>query len=437
MTKKKIKKRFNQSIKCGTGEAFVLLKANPSIGFSKYIKKAALKNQAYDPQSEGDRANYVSWFIYNCKQKEQLINTVLKALLKERKDYWALDQLFDLAVIFAKNGNTKAQKKIYERYHEKLIYGDVNGTEAIVTLDGFDGLKFIAERRGKALIKDKGDWADSYLIDNFQEENPEIKAYKKLKKIAKENIYIKKYLDTIIENKRKRIKRPSTPEYTYEIIKQNIETKKILRPLFKVVKNLTEDDIRNLANDFLKASDIEKQKQYLRIFSEKKYPYDYQPILKIAKVKDYKDNSLVEYACEALRFFKGKDIRKLAIKKLAKTKEPTDYLHLLVNNYKKGDAKLITSLIKRIKNQHTLHDMVYGVIAIYRKNKTKECKKPLEWMYRKLRCGIHRTDLVEILHENKVMSKKILQEIEFDSYDETRKLFKKIRLSNRLYNSTK
>ena len=388
MAQTTIKKRFRESIKCGTGEAFILLRENPDIGFSKYIKKAALKNYAYDPQCEGDRANYVVRLINNCSKKEELIEEVLKALSKRQKDFWALDQLFELAAIFANNGNKKARKKIYKRYHEKLFDKSTCGERTIIKLDGFKGLKFIVERRGRALGEDADDWEDSYLLDNFQEENPEIKVYKELNKLARKNKFIKKYLDEIEKNKRLRSQRPKRPHYTYESIKENIENKKIIPAPSNVIKNLKGKDIEKLANDFLKETDPDKQEKYLRIFSQIKYPINYYPILKIAKGKNWKNNRLVEYACESLRFFKGKDIREIAIKKISKTKKPADYLDLLVANYKKGDSKLLSKIAKKTKNQHVLHHLIFGYVDIYKKNKTKECKKPLETMYSKLTCGM-------------------------------------------------
>jgi hypothetical protein len=90
----------------------------------------------------------------------------------------------------------------------------------------------------------------------------------------------------------------------------------------------------------------------------------------------------------------------------------------------------LTTLINRCRNEHEIHSMVYGIINIYEANKTKECKAPLEAVYDKLTCGIHRTDIIKILIENKVLSTKLKNEIRFDSSDEIREIYKD--LKNRL-----
>jgi hypothetical protein len=53
----------------------------------------------------------------------------------------------------------------------------------------------------------------------------------------------------------------------------------------------------------------------------------------------------------------------------------------------------------------------------------RECKEPLEIIYDKMNCGLHRTDLVKILIENDVLSEKIRNEIQFDCNGETRRLY--------------
>ena len=193
------------------------------------------------------------------------------------------------------------------------------------------------------------------------------------------------------------------------------------------VKELTENDIKKLADDFLKETDPLKQEKYLRIFARTKYPYNYQPILQIAKGRNSRENRLVEYACQSLQYFQAKDIRQFAIEKLNRTITPSDYIHLLVSNYQKGDYKLLAKIATKYKDEHIIHNLVWSYIDVYKANSTKECKKPLELIYDKLTCGIHRYDIVEILYENGVLSDRILSEIEFDSYDETRDLYKTIK----------
>jgi len=77
---------------------------------------------------------------------------------------------------------------------------------------------------------------------------------------------------------------------------------------------------------------------------------------------------------------------------------------------------------KKIKDKNIIEALAASYIEIFKANKTKECKAPLEELYDKMNCGIHRKELVEVLIENNVLSDELREEIKHDSYLETRKL---------------
>ncbi|MFT3904384.1 MAG: hypothetical protein QM727_14535 [Niabella sp.] len=426
---KVIKQKFKSSIRRGTGEAHFIMQQNPNIDFSTDIIKASLTNYAYDGQSEGSRALYISELISFSKQQDKIHNAILQGLTDEQKDTWALVQLFDLAAFFAKQGNKKARQAIYKRFFKKIINGsDWCGYASIIRLDGLEGLKYIATTIGKFLEKSPDNWQDSSIIQHFQKDYPNIKAQEELEKASKENPFIKIYLDNIkqTEDGRKDYKKPVVV-INYETITERINNKARRFPINPFeAKRIKKADIKKLANDFLKETDRIKLEKYMKVFDRVKYPYDYSPILEIVKGKNHKNDRLVEFAAGALKYFSGNDIRKFAIECLSTTKNLSDYLDLLVSNYKKGDYKLLTTIANNCKSEDTIHSIVYGYINIYRANKTKECKEPLEAVYEKLTCGIHRKDIVKILIDNKVLSKQIKDEIKYDSFEEVRQLnFKK------------
>lgn len=247
-----IKQKFRQSVKCGTGKAYFILKDNPNIDFSRDIIKAATTDLAYDGQSEGDRADYVARLINLSSKKEDIVDRVLYALATERRDTWALEQLFGITAIFAKEGNKKAHQAIYNRYHKKVIPGsEWCGQDAIVALDGIEGLKYIAEKRGEAPIQNQNDWEDRFLIDCFQEEHPEIMVYDELEEASKHNQYINKFLTRIKAHKCSMPSKPQRPKYNYRIVKENIEKKIMIPAPPSGIKELTETDIKKLADYFL------------------------------------------------------------------------------------------------------------------------------------------------------------------------------------------
>lgn len=421
---KAIKQRFNNSIRRGTGEAHLIMQNNPSIDFSTAIIKASLNHYADDPQAEGSRAFYLSELITLSKQKNKICQAILKGLANEQDDTWVLVQLFDLAAFFAKQGDKTARQAIYDRFYNKIIYGSGwCGYRAIIDLDALEGLKYIASTFGKAIEKDPEMREDSFIVDHFQKKYPEINARQELKKAGKKDRFIKFYLNNIEQtekNRKKYRQEHPRPAINYITITERINNNASVPVMW--AKDLSNADLKKLADDLLQQTDRLKLEKYLRIFNKAKYPYDYKPILALAKSRNKKNDRLVYFASGALQYFKGTDIRKFAIEKLKQTNRPDDYLNLLVSNYKNGDSKLLTTIAQNCKNERETHALVWSYINIFKANKTKTCKRPLEAIYAKLNCGMHRYDIVQILKDNNVLSKQLKQEIRYDSDEDTRKL---------------
>lgn len=417
---KTIKQTFRSSIRRGTGEAHLIMQNNPTVDFSADIIKASLTNYAYDGQSENSRALYLSELISLSKQRDKIRKAVLHGLTTEQDNTWTLTQLFDLAKIFAQSGDTESRQAIYDRFFNHPVdHSDWVGYSEILELDGLEGLVFIADKIGKALEKNPDDWQDEMIIDHFQRENPKIKAFAELEKASKQNRFIKIYLDNIKrteENRKNHIR--EKVEY-----KDIIEEVLLCKPYIRLWKRkLTDKQINIIANRLLIEKNKNIQEKLLYVFSYFKFPFDSEFILQLAKQKPTSKNRIVEFAIDALQYLQSQDIRQFALEQLKTTKRPESLTSILISNYQKGDSKLLTELAEKFNQDYIIENLASSYIDIYKANKTTECKEPLEAIYDKLTCGIHRKGIIEVLIDNKVLSNKIRQEIKYDSYLETRQL---------------
>lgn len=417
-----IKQRFRSSIKRGTGEAHLIMQNNPTVDFSSDIIKASLTNYAYDGQSEGSRALYLTELIALSKQQDKIRKAILFGLSNERKDSWALVQLFDLATFFAKQGNKEAKRAIYKRFLKKVIYGaDWCGYDSIIALDGLDGLKYIASKFGKLRAKSPDDWQDDMIIRHFQDENPNVDAMKELEKASIADKYIKIYLDNVQSTIANR-ENYQPPVFNLDTLRERIENSTYIFIPPSFTKSLSDKEIGIIADELLVEKDKLRIGKYLSIFSRIRFPYDYQLLLKYAKARVNNSNRIAEWAVESLKFFSGDGIRQFALDKLKNTNSPSTYTNLLMNNYRQGDSELLKSIADKCRSIDSIHNLVCSYVDIYKINKTKECKEPLESIYDKLTCGIHRTDIIRILIENNVLSSQIESEIRYDCSEETREL---------------
>lgn len=419
----KIKRQFFDSLKRGTGEAYLILKANSDIDFSNYLIKAGTINYALDPQSEGSRAKYVYGLIKKSKHQDRIIKAILNNLKNEKKDYWGLEQMCDLAVLFYKDGVWEARKALHSRFEKNIRPGyEFCGQDQVITIDGLEGLLKVAEMVGGTLIKNKDDWEDSWRVDEFQKRNKSLDVYKALEKASRKNNNVKAYLKSIKENKWKPYKKTKSGKFTYELIKQKIEENKFRFISADRANELSDREVKKLANDFLGEKELTRKEAYLRFFAKRRYPYDFSPIYKIATSRRSKKSRLVEFALDALRFYSDKKIRKLALDNFKIKKNPCDYLCLLVSNYKKGDHKVLTGILNRSDDYDYVHSLVFGLIDIYDSNPTPDCQLPLVTVYSKMNCGIHRADVVRLLKQNNVLPDNIRSELKFDSYESVREL---------------
>lgn len=418
------------SIRCGRGEAYLLMKENPDIDFTKEIYKASIKNYAYDGQSEGDRAEYIIQFLerLDSDQYNKLKEKISRRLFEEEKDTWDLKQIFKLCGYFALNDQS-IKKRIYKRFKQTPIPdSDWLGTETILKLDGAKGMINIAEHFGKKLIENKDNWQDDSLVNSFDKQHPKIKIKQLLKKESVDNIYIRKYLKEI-ESTRKRwdTYKRSRDEWTYDKIVEHILDDNKTGSSYSIIRELKdkEGQIFKIAKLLKRKQSIKTINKLLYIFTYFKYPFSIEDLKEYQK-KKYKSWTR-GLAFEALCMFKDKGVRAQAIKKLESTNNPAKYIAALKRNYEKGDSKLIGQTIRRFNDEHIVEQLGISLCEVYEHNNTKECKEPLLLLYRKMNCGIHRKSIICILLKNKVLPKSILKEMRFDSYRETRELYTKIK----------
>jgi hypothetical protein len=372
-----IRDRFKSSIKRGTGEAYLLIKKYPQIDFTKEILSVAANTHWFDAQSEGTREKYFYDLVNVSKNKTALIEKIIDLLKKERKDTWAIEQLFNLCAMFGKGGIVSARQAVYSQYMKNRI-DDTPwlGEKAIINIDRDKGIEFLTELN-------KYDYKDR----------------------------IKEY-----HSKSKKINFKST----YSLIKRKIDSDQLfLSP--GMAKSINKTIIKKIANDFISEIELNAKLKYLKFFKWVIFPNKYQYLLDVLK-KINSNAFLIEEAVESLKFFKGDDIRQVALKKVKSNRNANSYLGLLINNYQKDDAAWLYPLVKKQNTPDKAHSIIWDIVDIYRKNNTNECRRILEFLYENLACGPHRYDVVKILKYNGVLNKDIQKEIKYDSFIETRKL---------------
>lgn len=97
----RIEIQFQNSIRRGTGEAYLIISTYTEIDFSRYIIEASIYNWANDGQCESSRAPYLYKIIEKSLNQETIRTAILDTLMSENEFTCNLAQLFDLARIYA------------------------------------------------------------------------------------------------------------------------------------------------------------------------------------------------------------------------------------------------------------------------------------------------------------------------------------------------
>ena len=441
---REIRRRFRNSLRRGTGEAILIARQHPEINFSRDVERSIFLDIDYDVQSDGLREKYYAELIELCKHKAEMILSVAQRLWSESKDYWLIARCFGIAGIFAASGSMQCKRAMYRRYFHRLPNSWITtGENDLIKADGITAIKHIMSLKGKRMRAGgyNADLCDLTDIESYQEDHPELDLMTELRNDTSNDADLQFFLDwqetfqkTSQEKKETSDTKNAWQTSSYEQIKSNIDSYRIIPAGPRSIRMLPEENFKKLADDFLLETVPLKQEKYMRIFSERQYPYDYKSLLSIARGKNFKQTRLVEYACRSLRFFKGADIREFAFNILCQTVGQQGGTYLFVSNYEPGDAAFLASVVKRAKSENKAHALAWGIVDIYENNMTPECREPLESLYDRINCGTHRLQILKLLDKNNVLSQRIRDEIPYDGSNYVREFAEELtKINHHIY----
>ena len=172
---------------------------------------------------------------------------ILKRLGNKKTDYYGLDQLFDLAVLFKKSGVDNAVKAINNRFDKNRLNDfEFCGQEQLMEVDGIKGVLKVAETVGEILSHDKDDYEDSWRIDEFQLKNKQVDVYSELEKASLDNAFVKIYYDSICSHKWRIPRRKKLKRFTYELIHDKISSGN-----FRIITTDRANDLTDVSYNFV------------------------------------------------------------------------------------------------------------------------------------------------------------------------------------------
>lgn len=301
--------QFRRALHLGFGRTILYAKDNDVGKFRDVILDACLHCYAYDPQSEGTRADYMLELVGLTPEKDFYSGKVLKALPGSGDD-WDAVQRFRFAACLAFEGNELAKRAMYENYAPGPKRGEGIGIN-FVHMDGLDGLLFAAEKMGALLMSTPEGVDVGWLLGHSINEFGEQEVWDALEKAAAQNPRVEAYqLEVKTREGRRLGKSGVSIDVTYEQLKPKL-AEMVFTWIGSWGERASDVEIERAAHGLVAAREPKDQLAHLRIFARRHFPLDIQILLRLVEV----DRERVGFAAaKALSQITHQAVRDLAFR---------------------------------------------------------------------------------------------------------------------------
>lgn len=414
---------FSDVLQKGLGRAFKYVKQFDELEIRDHLLDACLHNLAYDAQCESRSAKWLFDLIHSTGNSEFYRDKIFEAL-PTTNDFWDLKQLYDLVLIWAKQGNLEAREIIYRAYKQQKLNESWLGGEQIIKLDGIHGLLKVAEIFGARLLEDNELWEDNSLINLACKNHDSSKVKSTLEKEALNNIKIAAYLkavksyEDIADLKHNRNK---NKKFELDYILQKIEKKDAFYIYRKFGNNATDDEIEQVFYLLLKETRKKQLCRYLWVFKNRIFPRLDSRLFDLAASND---EEIQYFAIAALANNKSNSIRNVAVELIQQQPKSVEngVLSLFINNYQSGDFKIIESVLTSSQDIDFRHYAAIDLIKIINAQNAPELINCALWVYEYTPCSHCRHEIIKFLIDTQQATTDILEECLHDCCPDIRAL---------------
>ena len=422
------KKEFKEAMLRGLGRCVIAVRKEPE-KYRDIVLWACKRNFAYDAQSEGTR----SWYTYTMANaypdKETFIAITAEALRKYRPNgSWDLLHLSEALMFFAMDGYESARQALEEKYQEILaamfarqrrpnrVFHELSDLEQLGLVLAVDRKSFlrIARDFGRLYREKKymydGDFAWFFSSKGGQYRKTMESAARKNENIA---CFVKReQADIDAREERWEQQKASFPE--------GLAGGRLSRWL---ANKADQETVERYALAYREQKQPELRAEALTAFSCCSYPDDPHSI-----IEDIQSNceELQNAAWRALENIRHPAVRKFALDNALKGIRTPENFALLATNYMPEDGKLVEKLLRKMIDQKDWDGVHAAGMDIYRAFREgsgiPQPKHLLPILYEYNPCSFCRESALVYMSKHRMLTKEILEECQFDSNDDIRKM---------------
>lgn len=408
---------------------------------SAALVDACLFSKVFDPQTHGSRG---SWIV-KMFQAAGLVDEVILALEEAstnavETDFWDAEHRCAVLKAIAQDSlHDRARTLLYQMVSRVPDSSDIIGLEHVVTLDGLDGLLFVAGLLGKWAAEDKGyrvDDAPIALVADFMDREQALSA---LSAAAKSDDDIARYLDAIRDE--------SEPKHGYLKIPAQLTTlgseaiserRRTHRDRMRAIPpsevlaaaRSTSDDPCYWFVSWGWHADPTLREQVFEALLEETSPLIARRLLHVfarVGVPRYdpamqqwvnRSGELGSAALRALSRLRDPRVRKIALGRLSGPAPDPEAVQLLLANYVPGDHVLIEGALSPDRDEDRWHTTMMATLDVFEAHHVQESRQSLLTVYEYSPCELCRARAAKLLDELGVLPAWIRDEATFDANEE-------------------
>ena len=462
------KKAFKYAMQRGLGSCVLELQHTRDIEkYQSIVLWGCSRDMAYDAQCEGCRSFYLYELITQFSDKTPFLDVIEKRLFQSMHSTgWEFAQDSELLAYFALDGNERA-RKIMENCYDTLFqillkkrrrkkYG------LLPERDNFEWLcddlinicsndRTLLIELYKKIVKDSGtlikenELYSFFSFEQFQSECEERLGKKTVYRLlycadADDAIkaYVRSMEDDFNERKAKQAEwksiYPESADEVYELLKNGGKAGQIgqVLPLmygYNLMIQNKQKEVVKLAAYYKNEKENDVRYNLLKLLANKRCAWALDVARLIADSKSENDD-FASWAFNVLSDIRNAKVREYALELLQNGTHRTEALAMLAVNYEETDKDFLINAVKQLPVTYEdgeWHWVFRAVMDIFSDPVKQKPKELLRHMYENTLCSSCRVDIVKEMGRRRMLTKELLEELQYDCNKHIREYAKKKR----------
>jgi len=417
---------FERALHLGLGRVVLFLRENSDDPFRDPIQHACCHITAYDPQFEGTRAEYLHDVIRVTRNPSFYRDAVASALEQSGDDYDA-SLLFDLAGLFAADGDDDLRRRMYAKFDANAAHGDDLGATAIVDLDKASGLVHAADKVGTLLAAGHESRYYEYLLSVAEDAGVSV-PLDVLRQAAPGRPGLSNYLAVVEATNARRAQSKTARRDPKSVALKEfltwLESIETARPPVSPIlwgQQASDGDLQQVADLLLNEDRPKHLRALLRIFKNRPYPLDSKHLIRLA---GHIDKVVALSSLQALKQIVQPEVRTFALSLIYGSDNlAARAVGVLVKNNAPGDHALIEAMSERLQEPEAIHSFSFVATEYYEAHPEPDSETRIMLrLYEKNPCSFCREKTVERLLALGAFPEWMRLECAYDSNLEVRKM---------------